>query len=427
MRLQCIFIIAPYLVFCDASRFQIQGPIVTVTLKDPYEKQTHHQANIQHSRAKMTETESRSQRQFQENQNVIDDDEGGDQETHNSISSASRKRWYRKLPLSFQKQKQQSSSLFSNVFNIPSLSPTMLYGIRSVRPPLPNYLPFLRSTSVTASYNYHDLHDAPNFIEGDMRLSSSKLNVDMDVGASYNVKQKATALSVRLGTSSSSTSIAPTNSEENSNEESQPTATPRPKIAAGCSVLAQMILSKGKRTLSHIRGQYTLNFPPSWTMPSSSGYLSPLPFSLPSSLTITPTYSFLDENDSRCTIVAKSASGRTASILDLNFNNPTLSVMHALDHRHTIQPEISLLDAKILYNWDIRLYEGRSNVKVRVDPMSCVQVSWVDESLSRNGKWVTDLRLPLNGNSVSMGESNNGAMRSQFWKSDIRVRRQFIF
>jgi len=37
-------------------------------------------------------------------------------------------------------------------------------------------------------------------------------------------------------------------------------------------------------------------------------------------------------------MVGKGGSGRTAAVLDLNWDRPTLSVVHALDQRNTIQP-----------------------------------------------------------------------------------------
>lgn len=78
--------------------------------------------------------------------------------------------------------------------------------------------------------------------------------------------------------------------------------------------------------------------------------------------------------------------------------------------RNTISPEISLNDAKILYNWSCTL--GTGALKARVDPSSAIQVTWIDQTA--NGKWVTDFRLPLVGTPGPLA-------------GDIRVRRQFIF
>ena len=82
-------------------------------------------------------------------------------------------------------------------------------------------------------------------------------------------------------------------------------------------------------------------------------------------------------------------------------------------------------------------------MKIRVDPVEALQVTWVDEA-GDGGKWVTDFRLPLstgngngglNLNGNGNGNGNGGAGRNKGgnkqqgreWRSDIRVRRQFVF
>jgi len=157
--------------------------------------------------------------------------------------------------------------------------------------------------------------------------------------------------------------------------------------------LAKFANRRGGKVLQFVRGSYKFN----------------LPFSTVGSLAITPTYDRQRELTS-CHVVGKSASGRTAAMLDLNWDNPTLSVLHALDERNTISPEISLNNAKIMYNWDVALNSG--SIKTRVDPTSAIEVVWTDQT--EGGKWVTDFRLPLTGGPGPLA-------------GDIRVRRQFAF
>ena len=57
-----------------------------------------------------------------------------------------------------------------------------------------------------------------------------------------------------------------------------------------------------------------------------------LPFATVGSISITPSYDF-EKGEPTCNIVGKSSLGRTAAVLDLNWDNPTLSVVHALDQR----------------------------------------------------------------------------------------------
>jgi len=148
-----------------------------------------------------------------------------------------------------------------------------------------------------------------------------------------------------------------------------------------------------QQILQYVRGSYNFN----------------IPFTTVGSLAITPTYDLI-RNEPSCHLVGKSASDRTAAILNLNWDKPTLSVMHALDERNTIRPEVSLKDAKITYNWDVKLSSG--TIQTRVDPVSAIRVTWIDRT--EGGKWVTDFNLPLTGGPGPLA-------------GDIRVRRQFAF
>ena len=78
---------------------------------------------------------------------------------------------------------------------------------------------------------------------------------------------------------------------------------------------------------------------------------------------------------------------------------------------HVIAPEISLYNAKIIYQWNIALQSG--SIRTKVDPTSAIHVTWTDKSMT--GKWVTDFRLPLAGTTLSA------------LAADVRVRRQFAF
>jgi hypothetical protein len=78
---------------------------------------------------------------------------------------------------------------------------------------------------------------------------------------------------------------------------------------------------------------------------------------------------------------------------------------------NTIAPEISLYNARILYQWNIALDSG--SIRTKVDPTSAIQVTWTDKSTT--GKWITDVRIPLVGTTLSS------------LSADVRVRRQFSF
>jgi len=138
-----------------------------------------------------------------------------------------------------------------------------------------------------------------------------------------------------------------------------------------------------------------------------------LPFlSSMSSVTLRPAFEFTTSSPS-CLLSGETRSGRTAAFLDLNYDNPTLRVEHALDHHNIISPQLSLHTARILYSWNLRLNSEGSSILTRVDPTSAIHVTWTDRT-TRGGKWTTDFYVPLAG--------SGGALAA-----DIKVRRQFSF
>jgi len=152
------------------------------------------------------------------------------------------------------------------------------------------------------------------------------------------------------------------------------------------------------------------------------------------SLSIHPTYDF-PTNTPTCMIKAQSSSGRTTALFDFNWEDPTFAIIHDLDEYNTISPEISLSTSSIVYNWRVRL-ENHGSICTRVDPMSCIDVTWTDPSGGgggdRGGKWVTNVQLPLSmesrgdGNYDSSGKMGTASWK-QAWKPNIRVRRTFAF
>jgi len=220
---------------------------------------------------------------------------------------------------------------------------------------------------MTAGYRYDDLKNAPSFFEGALNLSFLKGKVDVDVSPSYLVRKGAFGTVVRVGG--------------------------RGGGGKGDWFGLAKFANRGDKILQTIRGSYKFN----------------IPFETVGSLAITPTYD-RQRNEPSCHLVGKSASGRTAAILNLNWDNPTLSVKHMLDERNTIQPEISLNDGKITYCWDVAINSG--SIKTRVDPIKAISVTWIDQT--EGGKWVTDFNLPLTGGPGPLA-------------GDIRVRRQFTF
>mmetsp|Transcript_18269 Transcript_18269/g.21126 ORF Transcript_18269/g.21126 Transcript_18269/m.21126 type:complete len:406 (-) Transcript_18269:157-1374(-) len=340
-------------------RFMFRGPVLTLTLKDPFADNIGPTVAEQPISISTGDSKPASAMPFSGSNNG----DGSVSET-NTILKANRHNFW---------SLRQNTRNYSNFLNLNSLAPTLFCSILSTTKPLPNYIPSLQSTSISAGYKYDDVRNAPSFVEGEVNFRKTigaGVVIEADINPSYQVKGEKAAIVFRVGADSGSIDGG-----------------------YGCFGLVRFAMTKGKRYLEHIRGSYRMN----------------LPFTAVGSISITPSYDIGMEVPT-CNIIGKSASGRTAAVLDLNLSNPTLSFVHALDQRNTISPEISLYDAKIQYNWSVELDSG--SIKTRVDPCSAVQVTWTDQSM--NGKWVTDFKLPLVGSPGPLA-------------GDIRVRRQFVF
>lgn len=281
-----------------------------------------------------------------------------------------------------------SPSLLGQMFGMPSLAPTCLWQVETLDPPFPDFLPFIRKAGVTLGYRYDELRNMPCFIEGDLRLGllpekyesvddmeirpyDSRLQVH--IKPVYHLAHNIVKCAMRvMGRNDGESRYA----------------------------MAQFHVSGGpekSKVLELIRGSFDVD----------------LPFASVSSISVTPSHDFL-RGETTCTMVGQSGSRRTAAVLDLNRDDPKLSIVHALDRRNTVSPEISLYNAQIKYKWNMLLGDSGS-INTVVDPTKAVQLTWTDRSM--NGKWVTDFRLPL--------ANSNGDNRPL--TTDIRVRRQFTF
>lgn len=257
--------------------------------------------------------------------------------------------------------------------DLSALRPTLLWGVSSQQPPLPNWLPSLRSLSATVGYQYKGEGSIqqvlPSSLEAVARFSQPL--GELQVQPSYEPKTGKKNLLVQ--------------------------------ISRGASYTLAKFNNRQKNLLETFK----------------ASILFPLPYASVSSLRLTPA---LDRTRGRsafkdawsCTIEGiTGGAARTKAVLQVNRENPTLAVVHALDDRNTISPEISLYTAKIVYQWNVNLGNG-SSLRTRVDPTSAIHVTWTDTSTG-GGLWVTDAKLPLEGTTV------------QALAADVRVRRQFRF
>ena len=239
-------------------------------------------------------------------------------------------------------------------------NPTLLWTIRSTRPPLRDSIPSILSCQGVIGYRYDDIRNMPSFLDGDV-LIDTPAGI-LEVRPSFEVKSQRTNVSLRL-------------------------ADKRARWSASAK-----LSSKTKRGVETIGGSYQSSTP-----------------SLVKCVTFEPSFN-VEKKQISANIIAESLSGRTKSILKWNTKDPTLTLVHAIDERNTLSPEISLPTGKITLNWDSQLNSG--SLSCRIDPTDLIQLKWTDQSSS--GKWVVDATLPL--------EAAGGPIAA-----DVRVRRQFVF
>lgn len=85
--------------------------------------------------------------------------------------------------------------------------------------------------------------------------------------------------------------------------------------------MAKFVLGK-ERWLEVLRGCYQLD----------------LPYASVGAVRVTPTWD-LRKGEASCVFEGVTGSQRTKAVLNLEYQNPTLSVVHALDERYVDQPD----------------------------------------------------------------------------------------
>jgi len=256
-----------------------------------------------------------------------------------------------------------SGSLPNPWFNFKNLRPDIRWSLQSKGKPLPNWVPNLHSFRTTIGYQSESLKPMPSFIGADLKFSSEKTGIDLQLQPTHEFGSQQSILSVQAS-------------------------------RGAAAYLMATISTKKDRWLQMVKGCYQAS----------------LPYASVGAVRVTPSLD-LANGQASCLLEATTGSQRTKAVLNLEYDNPTLTVIHSLNEWNTIAPEISLHDSSILYQWNLALDSG--SIRTRVNPTSDVRVTWTDKSL--NGKWVTDVRLPLTGTTLSA------------LAAEVQVRRQFNF
>mmetsp|Transcript_5246 Transcript_5246/g.14739 ORF Transcript_5246/g.14739 Transcript_5246/m.14739 type:complete len:468 (+) Transcript_5246:136-1539(+) len=297
-----------------------------------------------------------------------------------------------------------------------SVRPKAVWTARTREPPLPVWFPALQQLGASWGYEYHKLKARPTWVEWTAKFSKGDLG-DLWVQPSWDFwEQEQTKKQQLLNKRRSSKKGSKSATLGNSPFHLQL------QFARGSSFLKARLSPRqrysGTSPSHHFASSKAITKTGiSSLLESLSGsFTFDLPYSAVRTVRLTPHLDFAnsDSYDFTCNVEARTGgAGRTKAVLHLEYENPTLAVVHQLDERNTVSPEIHIYNARIKYQWDYRL-GGSSSVRTQIDPHDCIAVTWTDESARDGGTWVTDLRLPLTGSLSSLA-------------ADVRIQRQFRF
>lgn len=272
------------------------------------------------------------------------------------------------VTLTLKEPTDESSNSRPWITDVSSVRPKATWSVKTNTNPFPRLLPTLKQLRADIGYEYHRFRNGPSFLEATARFSTRQ--GDVIVQPSYDVPTQRNTLLIQASRGASYVSA---------------------KMGGGGGNLARSFVSA-------LKGSFLIN----------------LPYAAVSAVRLTPSWD-CHKHDLACTVEAVTGGpSRTKAVLNLDYYNPTLTVVHALDERNTIAPEINLYNAKIVYQWDVLLGDTGSSLRTKVDPVTAIHVTWTDVSAS-GGSWVTDVRLPLEGSTVAA------------LAADVRIRRQFRF
>ena len=195
---------------------------------------------------------------------------------------------------------QSSTILQKPWFNIGNFRPNIMWSLQSKGKPLPNWAPNWHSLRTTIGYQYNELQrhkHLPTFIEADLKFSSKQTGIDLQVQPTYDIGSRRSTLTVQASRGSVATLMAKFGTTANSNKDAATT-------------------SSSRSLLETVKGCYQAT----------------LPYASVSAVRVTPSVDLIRGHVS-CLLEAVTGSQRTKAVLNLEYDNPTLSVIHNLNER----------------------------------------------------------------------------------------------
>ena len=154
------------------KKFSVIGPVLTVTLKDPFAiERDEFQSNIKVNPSLHGDRESKLENDVEEVELAPESEESS----------------RRRILSRFLRRSHAGPAHF---LGLRSLAPQLTYTLKSNSPPLPKLIPSLRYTSFTANYRYDELKTKPSSIEADLKFHNRKLGLNLELKPSYAVKEK---------------------------------------------------------------------------------------------------------------------------------------------------------------------------------------------------------------------------------------------
>ena len=300
------------------SRFIVKGPVLTVTLKDP-----NHNNN---------------------KSNGI----GGDEfsSSFHDLNSGSNINGH------------SHTDTNNPWIDLGSLRPHALMSIESRGRPLPAWMPAWRSWRTTVGYDYERLRRLPSFVESNLRFSFPIPDIGNFISSHLIIVPTRTSSTTPTPTSSMmmrspgsgggggntlDIEIQPSylfgggwggSIDEGAVDGSGQTECSIQASTGSTAYLMAKLATKRDRWLQLVRGCYQINF-----NTNNNNYASqPPPLISPpplSAIRVTPTID-LEGGQASCLIEATTRSERTKAVLNLEYDNPTLTVVHSLDARYVI-------------------------------------------------------------------------------------------
>jgi hypothetical protein len=226
-----------------------------------------------------------------------------------------------------------------HVTSLSNVDPSCTWSIQSNGPPFPRRFPSIQSISAALDYQYSVLKALPSSISGKLKLGGFfNDRVKMQIQPSLQVKSGIKDLNIHVATENEDhmawVRASSSSRKSSSNIGGLVSSSHNNSLHVLTNILLQYIIWKlimindnALTYFSSFGGFYHQTLDQVQT-----SHKFTLPFTAISSVTISPSYDFRKASPTFL-ISGISESGRTATIVELNMDDPTLTVVHALDDR----------------------------------------------------------------------------------------------